>query len=133
MLRKIIFKSRARESKDPMVIRISMRLLDINEIDQQDFSISVTVHMKMAWIDNRIIVEGNHSTTISIDVDFIQNIWIPDFYFYDLYHFRNLRALRLQGGLRITKQENDDIGFLRNYFYRLTRSLQTISRGSVSG
>ena len=114
MLRKNLLKSRARDSKDPMVIRISMRLLDINEIDQQDFSISVTVHMKMAWIDNRIIVEGNHSTTISIDVDFIQNIWIPDFYFYDLYHFRNLRALRLQGGLRITKQENDDIGFLRN-------------------
>ena len=91
-----------------MEIRISMRLLDINEIDTHDFSISVTVHMKMAWIDNRVKV--NHSGTTNLDIDFAENLWMPDFYFYDLYNFRILRAIRLQGGLRVTKKENDDTG-----------------------
>lgn len=93
-------------SGKPIKVRCVIRLLDINKIDTQDFSISVTTALKFAWIDNRIKHPDQRKT--NVDLDFMNNIWTPDFYFYDLQSFRTLEIFRLQGGLRIRKTENDD-------------------------
>ena len=42
---------------------------------------------------------------MNVDISFLDNIWIPDFYFYDLNHFKELKSFRIQGGLSIVKNE----------------------------
>ena len=85
-----------------------MRLIDINNIDTVDFTISVTVALKLAWVDNRI--PRPKSSFISVDPEMLLHIWMPDFYFYDLQEFRTLEVFQgLQGGLRF-RQKGFDTG-----------------------
>ena len=84
-----------------------MRLLDINEIDPVNFSFSVNVAFKFYWVDNRVeIKEDSTSTNVNIthhiDVDFLSKIWTPDFYIYDLQSFNVLGSSR-RAGLRVQK------------------------------
>ena len=65
-----------RESgSDPVVIEISMFLLDILNIDHHDFSISISIFFGLSWQDNRIKVLGNKSS-VNLDIDFINKIWV---------------------------------------------------------
>ena len=112
---KLLFLFRPTHSGKPIKVRCVIRLLDINKIDTQDFSISVTTALKFAWIDNRIKHPDQRKT--NVDLDFMNNIWTPDFYFYDLQSFRTLEIFRLQGGLRIRKTENDDTGVYKLKLY----------------
>ena len=86
-----------------------MRLIDINNIDAVDFSISVTVAIKLAWVDNRI--PRPNISFISVDPDMLEHIWMPDFYFYDLTEFRTLEVFQeLQGGLRFRQKGQFETG-----------------------
>ena len=53
----------------------------------------------------RIKFNETEQTSVNVDISFLDNIWIPDFYFYDLNHFKELKSFRIQGGLSIVKNE----------------------------
>ena len=59
----------------PLVIKLSMRLLDIYQINHQDFSISIGVQYSLSWTDNRLVILDN-KTSINMDVDFIKTLWV---------------------------------------------------------
>ena len=86
-----------------------MRLMDINKIDEDDFGFSITLHMTFYWFDNRIKFDENSSdiTTANVDISFLNEIWIPDFYIYDLNYFRELESFRIQGGLSVNKNDSN--------------------------
>ena len=52
-----------------------MRLLDIYQINHQDFSISIGVQYSLSWTDNRLVILDN-KTSINMDVDFIKTLWV---------------------------------------------------------
>ena len=83
--------------------------MDINEIDEKDFSFSITVAIKLQWQDDRILNPINGSSNnghINVDLGFANKIWKPDFYFYDLQSFRMINSFQQpQGGLRIKRNE----------------------------
>ena len=89
----------------PLEVSCGMRLMDINKIDSEDSTFSVTVAFKFYWLDNRVQMNSSR-TKIYVDLDFLKFLWIPDFYVYDLVLFNRL-GVRDYGGLTIEKKDNN--------------------------
>ena len=78
--------------------------MNINEIDEKNYLVRVTVALEFVWEDSRIRVNDSSSfeTPVTVDYAFVEKIWIPDFYVYELQDFRIMRVVgqHPQGGLR---------------------------------
>ena len=86
-----------------------MYLLGINNIDPADQSITLTLHVKLSWRDDRIVRPKNHS--VSISTDLLNKFWNPDFYIYDLNYFKTLKVFNgLQGGIEIIPKGTGETG-----------------------
>ena len=70
-----------------------MKLLDINKIDSVDFSFSVNVAFIFSWVDNRVDILDMSQNITYLDLEFIKQLWTPDFYIYDLKMFKILGVL----------------------------------------
>ena len=90
------------DDKDPFKVEVSMMLLDIYKINYDDFTMDLNVYMRFSWIDNRLIL--NETTSADVNVDFIQNLWIPDFYIYDLKQLQTRQIITPEKGLNIKKE-----------------------------
>ena len=109
----------------PMEVSCAMQLLDINEIDAADFSFSVSVALKFAWVDNRVVMLSPDTDLdpVNVDLAFVHQLWTPDFYIYDLQHFRRMTIFKDQGGLRVKKRGNNDTG---RFDYCIARLIATL-------
>ena len=97
-----------RLSETPLVINCGIRLLDITKIDTRNYGFSISVFLKFVWTDNRIIMETSNNTDENLHLSFINYMWVPDFYIYDLQSFRTYELLKdIMGGLRARKKNND--------------------------
>ena len=97
-----------RRNGNPLVVNCGMRLLDITKIDTQNYGFSMSVFLKFTWTDNRVIMEASNKTYENLHLSFIEHLWVPDFYIYDLQSFRTYQLLKdTMGGLRARKNKND--------------------------
>ena len=60
---------------NPLVIKMTMRLLDIFDISHEDFSISISISMSITWLDSRVQLIGNKHF-VNLDIDFADHIWV---------------------------------------------------------
>ena len=84
-----------------------IKLIDINKIDPWDYSFSVNVAFIFSWVDNRVDILDKSKNILYLDLGFLNHLWTPDFYIYDLKLFKILGVLQKTGGLRVMKQGND--------------------------
>ena len=85
-----------------------MRLLDITKIDTMNYGFSISVFLQFVWTDNRIIMEQANKTSENLHLSFIELLWVPDLYIYDLQSFRTYHLMKdIMGGLRAIKNIND--------------------------
>ena len=97
-----------RKNGNPLVVNCGMRILDITKIDTQNYGFSMSVFLKFTWIDNRVIMGASNKTDENLHLSFIEHMWVPDFYIYDLQSFRTYQLLKdTMGGLRARKNKND--------------------------
>ena len=82
-------------------------------MDNSDFA--VTVSTQFFWVDNRVIKLKKRVSILNLDPNILNELWIPDFYIYDLQSFHNFKLFRdIQQGLRIEEKENLDSGSFVN-------------------
>ena len=97
-----------RQDENPLVVSCGIRLLDITKIDTKNYGFSMSVFLQFTWTDNRIIMEAATKTEENLHLSFIELLWVPDFYIYDLQSFRTYQLLKdIMGGLRARKKSND--------------------------
>ena len=72
-----------------MNVSCGLKLININKIDSKDFSFTVNVAFFFSWLDNRVEIFNGSENTINLDLQFLEKIWTPDFYIYDLLMFRH--------------------------------------------
>ena len=70
-------------STDPFKVGYSLLLIDIYGVEHSDFTININVFLTLTWFDDRINISADDDE-INVDVQFIDNLWKPDVYFYDL-------------------------------------------------
>ena len=97
-----------RRNGNPLVVNCGMRILDITKIDTQNYGFSMSVFLKFTWTDNRVIIDDTNKTDENLHLSFIEHMWVPDFYIYDLQSFRTYQLLKdTMGGLRARKNNNE--------------------------
>ena len=83
-------------------------------IDMDNSDLAVTVSTQFFWVDNRVIKLKKGVSKLNLDPNILNELWIPDFYIYDLQSFHTFKLFRdLQIGLRIEEKENQDSGSLK--------------------
>ena len=91
-------------SQQPFQVNYSILLLDIYGVQNDDFTIDTNIAMTLTWFDDRIMMSNRTNDSISVDVRFIDNLWKPDIYFYDLKSLTFTEGISPEKGLRLAKK-----------------------------
>ena len=104
------------DPKQPLKVNVSLLLLDIFSINYNDFTIDIELYAKISWVDNRLVIRNaskkwiRESFQSNVDVRFIENIWVPDLYIYDLKDFyTSQRIIIKEEGLSIIEEKDGNI------------------------
>ena len=91
----------------PLEVGYSLLLVDIYGVEHSDFTININVFLTLNWFDDRINVTTDDQ--IHVDVKFIDNLWKPDVYFYDLKVKFRIDGLTLDRGGTAYGAYGDDV------------------------
>ena len=92
-----------RRNEDPLIVSCGMRLLDITKIDTLNYGFSMSVFLQFIWTDNRVTMEAANKTDVNLHLSFIELLWVPDFYIYDLQSFRTYQLLKAYNNCTTSK------------------------------
>ena len=72
--------------REPTEVAIDFEILQILEIDDVRFTISILMYLGGSWVDPRIISldQVDPAEKIPIDIGFADDLWLPDIYIYDM-------------------------------------------------
>ena len=90
----------------PLKVKVALLPLYIYKIDHIDFTVDIKVHMRVTWSDTRLIINSTKSE--AVDVDFVQKLWIPDIYIYDLKEMissMTSQTITPNGGLTVSQED----------------------------
>ena len=89
----------------PLEIGFTLLLLDIYRVDHHDFTINTNVFSTLTWIDNRILLSNISNDSVNVDVRFLDKLWVPDIYFYDLKELQMTEGISPEKGLRLKRHD----------------------------
>ena len=108
-------------NRDLTTIILGIDIKDIPKIDYIDFSVTLSAYLRIKWIEPRIIIdqpriynilgqESENSTedvkSISVDVSFIDKLWLPDLEILALKDFETKGVLSKLEGLWLKNYED---------------------------
>jgi hypothetical protein len=71
---------------EPLQIDVKIDVLQILEVDEIAFTVSLSINLLFVWEDFRITgpTPNDPSEQVPIDIRFVQSLWLPDIYIYDM-------------------------------------------------
>ena len=107
-----------RSNDDIVEICSDFMVSDISFEDTENFGLSLHIFMRFSWVDNRLEVNrkaeetGNHQI-VTVNPKFMENIWVPDLFIYELQSFKRLELVKdISAGLKFIIHKNNDIGMI---------------------
>ena len=104
-----------RSNDDIVEICSDFMVSDISFEDTENFGLSLHIFMRFSWVDNRLEVnrkaEGSKNQIVTVNPKFMENIWVPDLFIYELQSFKRLELVKdISAGLKFIIHKNNDIG-----------------------
>ena len=104
-----------RSNDDIVEICSDFMVSDISFEDTENFGLSLHIFMRFSWVDNRLEVnrkaEGSQNQIVTVNPKFMENIWVPDLFIYELQSFKRLELVKdISAGLKFIIHKNNDIG-----------------------
>jgi hypothetical protein len=67
-------------------VGISTGIMDILEVNDKQFSITLTMYFEVQWDEPRLLSNVTHSedSSVPVDLQFLNNLWVPNIFIYDL-------------------------------------------------
>ena len=92
---------------------------DISFEDTENNGLSLHIFMRFSWVDNRLEVnrkaEESKNQIVTVNPKFMENIWVPDLFIYELQSFKRLELVKdISAGLKFIVHKNNDIGMKVN-------------------
>ena len=84
------------EKRDSLEIKMEFVVMDIVEVNDKDFSVTVSMYLGLCWEDYQLtknIVCENKPCHVPIDTEVLSKIWHPDVYIYNLKSIQVLKVL----------------------------------------
>ena len=106
-----------RSNDDIVEICSDFMVSDISFEDTENFGLSLHIFMRFSWVDNRLEVnrkaEGSQNQIVTVNPKFMENIWVPDLFIYELQSFKRLELVKdISAGLKFIIHKNNDIGMI---------------------
>ena len=89
--------------EDHIQVDIGIRVVEVLEIDDHDFSAAFYMYFSVTWNDSRLINKAVSGKTVKLETTFLGSLWVPDIYIYNLKSFYNSRVLTDFAGLLVEK------------------------------
>jgi len=90
----------------PIQVHTSFELRDVINIDDEKFTITFSMYFGVRWKEPRL--KNFDNTTIpnwlAIDLDFVNNLWLPNVFIYDLKEFKTIHVLHKLAALFVVKE-----------------------------
>ena len=91
----------------PIHIDTQMLPREIYEVNQRDLTIHINVIMLFSWYDNRLnFTTAKETSSVDVDKQFIDSVWIPDFYIYHMKELEGMNGVTTMRGLSVEKYNN---------------------------
>ena len=84
-----------------------MQILQIVDINDVDFTVTFSMYLFVKWMEPRLLRNGTtpgFNQETPVDLKFLDKLWVPDVYFYDL--------KRLEDHMFLTKFAGENIFIL---------------------
>ena len=89
------------------------------KVDVWDRTVHLNLFMTFSWEENHINFTSTDRTYVDVDKQFIESIWTPDFYIYNMKEMRGPNGLTSLKGLTVQKQ-----GGLAKVFYSMEANIK---------
>ena len=91
----------------PTTVSLGITIVEIPKIDDHEFSVTLRGYLGVYWTEPRLIFDVNSNVSendwISVDGDFIKELWLPDLEIYDIKEFKRQHILSKLQGLWISR------------------------------
>ena len=87
----------------PIQIDTQLNLFEIYEVNEKDLTIHISLSMAFSWQDNRLNFTSRKTTSADVDKHLIDNIWMPDFYIYNMKEMEGFNGVTTMRGLNVQK------------------------------
>ena len=120
-----------RSNDDIVEICSDFMVSDISFEDTENFGLSLHIFMRFSWVDNRLEVnrkaEGSQNQIVTVNPKFMENIWVPDLFIYELQSFKRLELVKdISAGLKFIIHKNNDIGMISQQNYNAMYQMLTL-------
>ena len=82
-----------------------MQILQIVDINDVDFTVTFSMYLFVKWMEPRLQRNGTISGSVNqetpVDLKFLDKLWVPDVYFYDLKRLEDHKFLTKFAGENI--------------------------------
>ena len=90
--------------------QLQFQVLDILSVNDKQFSVSLSMYFGVHWREERLkLPPPSHNNSgaewVPIDLDFMQFIWVPNVFVYDIAQFRAIMVLKKLAGIWVVKDK----------------------------
>ena len=82
-----------------------MQILQIVDINDVDFTVTFSMYLFVKWMEARLqrngTTSGSENQETPVDLKFLDKLWVPDVYFYDLKRLEDHKFLTKFAGKNI--------------------------------
>ena len=87
------------------------QVLDVLRVDDKKFSVQINMYFGVLWTEDRLKLPkaSNSSDPVSwlpIDLNFMNHLWVPNVFVYNLVAFETLECLQKLSGLWVVKDKD---------------------------
>ena len=85
---------------EPVHVDINVEILDILSVNDKEFSITMSMYFSVMWQESRIETNNTIEPGLwyPVSLEFLQDIWIPNVFIYNLKSFANAQVLKRLAG-----------------------------------
>ena len=84
----------------PVHVDINVEILDILSVNDKEFSITMSMYFSVMWQESRIVTKNEIEPGFwyPVSLEFLQDLWIPNVFIYNLKSFQNIAVLKRLAG-----------------------------------
>ena len=82
---------------------INVEILDILSVNDKEFSITMSMYFSVMWQESRIVTNNTIEPGFwyPVSLEFLNDLWIPNVFIYNLKSFSNNQVLKRLSGKEI--------------------------------
>ena len=89
---------------------LQLQVLDVLNVNDKKFSVALSMYFGVHWKEDRLILpsEGHNNSGaewVPIDLDFMQYLWVPNVFVYDIAEFHAIECLKRLAGIWVVKDK----------------------------